>query len=187
MGRRFFTLSGVVLLGAAALAGCSSTSTSGSGTTTTSAASATSTTGAPSTTTTTAAPATTTTTGVAQNLPVTDAVRASLLAAIAASRNLPVSDYTGLTAGDTYYAYDNATGTYWAGAQAAPSPSSTPAQVSAQDDGAYVVASMPSGGSWTVTNTGMAGVGGTPCPVTVPAAVLALWGWPAGSCRPTNF
>ena len=35
------------------------------------------------------------------------------------------------------------------------------------------------------------GLAGTPegsaCPVTVPAAVLSLWGWPAGGCRPSTI
>jgi hypothetical protein len=65
-----------------------------------------------------------------------------------------------------------------------PSSSSTPAQVSVQDDGSYLIFTEPSGGSWSGQNVGLAGIGGTPCPVSVPAAILTLWGWPSGTCRP---
>jgi hypothetical protein len=49
----------------------------------------------------------------AENLVATPAVKAQLLAAGAELHKLPVSDYTGLTKGDTYYAYDAGTKTYW--------------------------------------------------------------------------
>jgi len=86
----------------------------------------------------------------------------------------------------TYYAYDAATKTYWAGFGLAPSSSSMPAQVANQDDGSYQVASMPSGGAWTAQLTGLGGVGGTPCPITPPADVLAAWNWAPGSCRASS-
>jgi hypothetical protein len=134
--------------------------------------------------TTTAVPPSTTTSLVTQNLVVTDAVRAALLAAGAALKGLPASDFTGLAPGLTYYAYDATTATYWAGAGLLPSPSSLQAQVSSQDDGGYLLFSMPAGGVWTAVNDGLGGIPGTACPVPVPAAILALWHWPSGTCNP---
>ncbi len=126
------------------------------------------------------------TTGGTNNLIITDAVRAQLLRAGAALNNLPAADFVGLVPGDSYYAYDGLTATYWAGAKLEPG-SSTKAQVSVQDDGAYVLFHRPGGGSWIAQDVGLAGVGGTRCPVVVPSAILALWNWSPGSCRPTSF
>jgi hypothetical protein len=171
----------IVVVGALALAGCSSETTnqaakSSSTVVTTSTIAPTTT--APSTT---GAPST-------SNLVVTDATRAALETAGAALNSLPASAYTGLRPGETYYAYDSATGTYWAGAGLIPSPSSTPAQVSTQDDGAYLLFDRPQGGPWKAYAVGLAGTAdGTACPVMVPDPILALWGWPAGSCRPATI
>jgi hypothetical protein len=130
----------------------------------------------------------------AQNLPVTDAVRAELVAARAAGLGIAPSSYTGLTPGDTYYAFDPSTGTYWAAAQMQVPDTNSPvgsdvykAQVASQDDGSYVLFAKTAGGTWTATNDGSAGPGTAPCPVPVPAAVLQAWGWPAGSCRPAHY
>ncbi|HEY5335563.1 MAG TPA: hypothetical protein VIJ71_06030 [Mycobacteriales bacterium] len=121
----------------------------------------------------------------ASNLTVTAAVRAALVAAIAAMHGLRSSDYEGLVEGRTYYAIDHTTGDYWAGAEPIPSASSYQAQVSSQDDGSYVVLTRTSGGSWHGYATGMTGVEpGSTCPVTVAAAVLAVWSWAIGSCAP---
>ncbi|HXQ18553.1 MAG TPA: hypothetical protein VN781_02890 [Acidimicrobiales bacterium] len=125
-----------------------------------------------------------TTTPITQNLAVTDGVRAALLQAGASLKGLPASDFTGLVSGRTYYAFDSATDTYWAAAGLAPSPSSIQAQVSSQDDGAYLLFSRPAGGAWTAVNDGLGGIAGTVCPAPVPAAVLTLWNWPSGSCSP---
>jgi len=133
-------------------------------------------------------PVTTTGTATAstavQNLAVTNALRAELLKAGAAIHSLPVTDYTGLAPGRTYYAYDPTTSTYWAGAALVPSTSSTPAQVSVQDDGSYLLFRRQAGGSWSVYSVGMTLIPGGKCPVTVPAAVLSAWGWAPGTCRP---
>jgi len=102
----------------------------------------------------------------------------------AAMNNVPVSGYTGLAPGQTYYAYDPATATYWAGAALVPSAASTPAQVSVQDDGSYILFSRSANGAWTGHPVGATGEPGTSCPVAIPATVVALWGWPAGSCKP---
>lgn len=175
----------LAVAGLAAIVGCGSNS----GTPATTTAGAPTTTGS-STTATATQPSTTPATGTtgssstAQNLLVTTALRAELLAAGAASHNLPVSAYTGLVPGRTYYAYDPATATYWAGAALVPSRSSVPAQVSVQDDGSYLLFSRTAGSSWQVESVGMTGIAGAKCPVAVPATVLAVWGWAPGTCRP---
>jgi len=125
-----------------------------------------------------------------QDLPVTDAVRTQLVAARAAQVGVPPSTYSGLAPGTTYYAFDRATGTYWAGAATALPATDAPvgsdlykAQVAGQDDGSYLLFSMPAGGAWTVTPVGMSGTV-SPCTVPVPPAVVQVWGWPHGACRP---
>ncbi|MFI5034895.1 MAG: hypothetical protein ACHQFZ_01665 [Acidimicrobiales bacterium] len=134
---------------------------------------------------TTTVPVTTTTVAVTRNLVVTPAVRQSLVAAGAALHKLPTSDYVGLRAGETYYAFDPATNTYYAAASLDPSPSSYPAQVGSQDDGAYNLFTRMTGvATWTVYNDGLGGVQGAICPVTLPASVLAVWSWKPHSCYP---
>jgi len=168
----------IIAAGAIGLAACSAGSTNH--------AAHSSTTSAPARTTTTVA--TTTSTPSATDLAVTDAIRSQLVAAGAALNSLSPSDYTGLRPGETYYAYDAATQTYWASAGLSPSPSSMPAQVAAQDDGAYLLFLRPQGGAWKAYDVGLAGTAeGSACPVTVPAPVLSLWGWIPGSCRPTTI
>jgi hypothetical protein len=122
----------------------------------------------------------------AQNLVVTATVRQSLLAAGAAMHHLPVSDYTGLRNGLTYYAYVPATNTYWAGAALIASTSSQQAQVGDQDDGAYLDFMRVGNGAWKVYPAGIPGSTNYSCAVTVPAAVVALWGWTAGTCHPRS-
>jgi hypothetical protein len=157
-----------VIVGAAMLAACGSSTPS----TTTSTTSSTSTT-------------TSTTVAGAENLGITPAVRASLLAAGAAWHSLPVSDYTGLQAGTAYYAYDPATSTYYAAAGLDASASSEPAQVGDQDDGAYLLFTEPSGSStWTVYGDGLGGAQGSTCPITLPAVILELWSWLPHTCYP---
>jgi hypothetical protein len=164
-----------------AVAGCSSASTGDSGTTTTSPSPA----GSGST-----HPASTTSgsSAPAINVPVTDPVRAQLLAAAAGLNHIPVAEFAGLAPGLTYYGLDKATNVYWAGARLVPAPTADPsnpsqAQVSSQDEGSYYVFQQPNGGQWTAYPAGNTGPG-TRCLVTVPPAVLAVWGWPADSCRP---
>ncbi len=183
----------VLVAGVALVAACSGKSSSSTGSTTTSStiASTTSSTGGatPSTsaTTTTAAPATSATTATgARNLTVTDALRKELVAAAAADKGLTPADFTGMTPGGTYYAHDNQTNVDWAAGSVVPSRSSERAMVSSQDDGAYQLFSRSPGGAWRVYEDGMGGVAGTPCPVQIPAAVLAVWGWAPGSCQPPS-
>ena len=131
--------------------------------------------------------ATTTGPGVT-NVVVTEQIRAQLIAAGAALNHLSLSDFTGLAPALTYYAYDTTTKTYWAGAGLVPSPTSTRAQVSTQDDGAYLLFERHAGGSWTAYAVGLAGTSqASACPVTVPSAILGLWNWPPASCRPAQI
>ena len=138
----------------------------------------------PSTTTPSTTTPSTTSPPTVQNLAISTAVRAQLVAAGAALNGLGPSDYTGLAVGSTYYAYDSATANYWAGASLVASSTSLRAQVSTQDDGSYLVFHRSSGGSWTAAAVGLAGIAGSTCPLVVPAPVLASWGWPAGGCHP---
>lgn len=122
--------------------------------------------------------------GAPQNLVVTDALRADLLKAGAASHQLPVFDYTGLAPGMTYYALDPATGISWAGAALVPGPGSIPAQVANQDDGAYLLFEKMPGGQWVANDDGYGALPGSGCPAPLPASVIALWQWDAATCHP---
>jgi len=133
-------------------------------------------------TTTTLAP----TGGKTVNLVVTSIVRQSLLDAAAAYHQLPASDYTGLRAHETYYAYDGATHRYYAAAGLVPSATSLKAQVGTQDDGAYNLFTRAAGTTkWTVYNDGLGGAEDSICPLALPAAILSVWGWKKGSCYPS--
>jgi hypothetical protein len=123
----------------------------------------------------------------AENLVLTDAIRARLVAAAAKLNSLPASAYVGLVHGESYYGFNPATNTYWAGGALDPSPSSQQAQVSVQDDGGYYIFQEPAGGSWTASSEGMAGIAGAVCSVHIPPALVALWHWPAGACHPTGI
>jgi hypothetical protein len=123
----------------------------------------------------------------AENLALTDPVRAQLVAAAARLNDLPASAYLGLVKGESYYGFDPATNTYWAGGALDPSPSSQQAQVSVQDDGGYYIFEKPAGGSWTASSEGMAGIEGATCSVHVPPALVALWHWPPGACHPAGI
>jgi len=140
----------------------------------------------PATATSPGPPANTSPTG-AENLALTDSVRAQLVAAAARLNGLPASAYLGLAKGESYYGFDPATSTYWAGGALNPSPSSERAQVSVQDDGGYYVFEEPAGGSWTASSEGMAGIEGAKCSVHIPPALVALWHWPAGACHPAGI
>jgi hypothetical protein len=171
------TLMGLFLAGATlALAACGSSSSGGSS--------------SPSTSTTpaTTMPGTTAAsqgaTSAAKNLVVNTSVRAQLLAAGAALHQLPVADYTGLVPKETYYAYDPATNTYWAGAGLVASKKSTKAQIGDQDDGAYLVFDRPAAGTWRAHDAGIPGDNHFTCSIVVPAGVLTVWHWTPGNCHP---
>ena len=140
---------------------------------------------APSTSTT---PATTmprtTAAASAKNLVVDNTVRAQLLAAGAALHKLPTTDYTGLVPKETYYAYNPATNTYWAGAGLVASKKSMQAQIGDQDDGAYLVFDRPATGTWRAHDAGIPGDSHFTCSIVVPAGVLTVWHWTAGTCHP---
>ena len=114
-------------------------------------------------------------------------IRAQLTAAAAKLNGLPASAYLGLVHGESYYGFDPASSTYWAGAALDPSPSSQRAQVSVQDDGGYYIFEKPAGRSWTAASEGLAGTGGATCSVHPPAALVTLWHWPAGACHPAGI
>jgi hypothetical protein len=125
-------------------------------------------------------------TGV-ENLVLTDAIRAQLVAAAAKLHGLPASAYVGLVPGESFYGFDPATNTYWAGGALDPSPSSQQAQVSVQDDGGYYIFQEPAGGSWTASAEGLAGIEGAKCSVQIPPALVALWHWAPGACHPAGI
>jgi hypothetical protein len=139
------------------------------------------------TTTKTTTPVITSTSAVTRNLVVTPSIRQSLLDAAAKYHSLPSSDYVGLDAGRSYYAFDPSTNTYYAAAGLNPSRKSMPAQVGTQDDGAYnLFTKLAGAATWTVYNDGLGGVQGTKCPIMIPAAVLSVWNWSANSCYPPS-
>ena len=178
-------LPGLLLLIAAslALAGCGGSRSSGSTKTVTNTVTVTqSTAGTGSST----AVSGQTTAAGAQNLVVTNAIRSQLLAAGAALHQLPVSDYTGLVKGTTYYALDPATGDHWAGAALIPSKSSQKAQIGNQDDGAYLVYRRTGSGPWKAWDAGIPGNSNFACAVTPPASVLKVWNWAPGTCHPRS-
>jgi hypothetical protein len=114
----------------------------------------------------------------AKNLVVTPAVRRSLLVAGARYHRLPAKDYVGLTKGMTYYAFDATSATYYASAGLDPSPNSLAAQVGAQDDGGYNLFVRREGATtWTVYNDGLGASPQARCPLSIPRAVLTVWGW----------
>ncbi len=127
----------------------------------------------------------TTASGV-QNLVVTNAIRSQLLAAGAALHQLPVSDYTGLVKGETYYALDPATRDHWAGAALVAAKSSQKAQIGNQDDGAYLVFRRTGSGPWKAWDAGIPGNSNFRCAVTPPAGVLGVWNWAPGTCHPRS-
>jgi hypothetical protein len=123
----------------------------------------------------------------AENLLLTDAIRAQLVAAAARLNRLPASAYLGLVHGESYYGFDPVTNAYWAGGALDPSPSSQQAQVSVQDDGGYYIFEEPAGGSWTASAEGLAGIDGATCSLHIPAALVALWHWQAAACHPAGI
>lgn len=185
-GRFFhFALVALLALVCGAAAGCGSSSSSGGST----AGRSTPVSSTPSTTTPPTSSGTTTSGGSASsatNLVATATVKSQLLAAGAKMHHLPVSDYSGLVKGITYYAYDPSTKTHWAGAGLIAKPGATQAQVGDQDDGAYLVYKQPTGAAWHAYPAGIPGSTQFTCMVTPPAAVDALWGWPAGTCHPPH-
>ena len=120
---------------------------------------------------------------MAQNLEVTSDLRSQLVKAGAAYHKLKVSDYTGLTSGVTYYAYDPTTATYWAGAQLVPGTTEL-AHVYSQDAGSYLLFGRRADTAWKVVGEGgNGGYDGETCSI-VPASVVGVWNWPSHACNP---
>ena len=174
----------------AVLAGCSSSGHKGAGTVTTS-------TSQPSQSVATIGPGaggpggsgsnTSSTTGAAalggapQNLVATADLKASLLAAFAAAKGDPQSDFSGPDKGTTYYALVPATGEYWALAHFTPTAAAGyQVDVGMQDGGAQgVFTKAPGSSTWSVKFGGFP----FPCPGgPVPDALVKLWGlsYPSG-------
>ena len=121
---------------------------------------------------------------VAKNLVVTPAIRHSLFVALAAFHQLPRKDYVRLDPGMTYYALDVTSKTYYAASGIVPSSKSLQAQVGAQDDGGYQLLTRAQDAKrWTIYDDGLGGGDGAKCPITIPSAVLAVWGW-TQKCAP---
>ncbi len=167
MPSRKITMVAGLITGTLALAGCSSSPSSPGSATNQN-------TTVPSTSSATA----TTVPKVVTNLLVTSALRTQLIALAGASDNLPVDDVV-MEPGLTYYAYDPTTSTYWAGAAFEPT-SNAPNQAAFQDAGAYFLFRRTATTSWKALTAGLAG---SPCP-DIPAAVVAIWNWTAGTCSP---
>jgi hypothetical protein len=168
----------VIVAAAMVMAACSSTSTSSSSTTATTAMS-----------TTTKAPATSTT--AAQNFTLSATTSAELLKALAIACHASPGDFSGFAPGTSYFAIDNATGTFWAAGQAVPTAAAAGgnAGVCVQDQGSYwIFYNLLGTTTWVPERAGYVGPGsGGTCPAQVPpAAVTNAWGWPAGACRPAS-
>jgi hypothetical protein len=120
------------------------------------------------------------------NLRATDAVRAELVEAAAATTNgIPASEFGGLRPGRTYYAYSLDSQTYWAAAGLMAGPSLR-SQVATQDAGSYYVFRRAEGESWQAFLDGMGVNRDHGCPAGLPASVQRLWQWPTGGCSPAQ-
>jgi hypothetical protein len=122
--------------------------------------------------------------GAVKNLIVSPVVRSELLVAYAAFRKIPTSDMRGLP-DSVYYAYQPATGTYWAKATYEPtSGDSLTVQVGFQDGGSDAFYKKTGSGPWEVT------IGGEPevCEELrfFPRQVLAAWALPISETPPAG-
>jgi hypothetical protein len=110
-----------------------------------------------------------------QNLVATAAVKASLTAAFAAEKKLPLDQLAGPQRGSLFYGYLPSTQTYWAVSHFSLVPSAPmPAQVGMQDGGGMGVFTRTASQAWTFVGSGF---GPTGCPPGVPAGLLSLWGF----------
>jgi hypothetical protein len=110
-----------------------------------------------------------------QNLAVTQAVRGQLLTAFAAYKKIPVSDINGSVPDSIYYGYDSSNGTYWAKGEYGPAAGVPLAvQVAFQDGGSIgMFKEKAAGGSWSVVNPGEPAYCGEA--LFFPAAALSAW------------
>jgi hypothetical protein len=110
-----------------------------------------------------------------QNLLVTSTVRSQLTAAYAALRKIPASDVSGTQPNSVYYAYDQATNTYWGKATFVPAKTDPQAVlVGFQDTASTGLFTKVGSGTWQVQE------GDATCLVLqfFPKAVLAAWALP---------
>jgi len=112
-----------------------------------------------------------------QNLLVGSAVRSQLTAAFEALKKISASDVSGTVPNSVYYAYDQATNTYWALARFLPSRSAPlDVVVGFQDGGGMGLFTKIGSGPWQVQ------LGGEPAVCAekrfFPKAVLAAWAIP---------
>jgi hypothetical protein len=94
-----------------------------------------------------------------------------------AYRQLLPSEVAGTVPGSVYYAYDPATGTYWALARFGPSPTDSPSvSVSFQDGGSLAFFRKAGTGAWQAQGGGVPAL----CPELkfFPAKVLKAWSLP---------
>jgi hypothetical protein len=122
------------------------------------------------------------------NLTVPDDVRAQLVQAGAVLTGRPAAEFTGLQPGETYYAYDPNSDTYWAAA-ALSGPKTFDAGVMLQDANSYMMF-RKSGqvGAWVPFRVGY-GPGALMPPdgdCQLPPAIHDLWQWPTGKCYPPS-
>lgn len=123
--------------------------------------------------------ATPTANGGIQNLVISSAGKSELTAAYAASIGVPISDVQGAgpLPGETYYAYEPTTNTYWAMAGFDASATAPPDAIGTfQDRGTEGLFKKVGAGAWQVSPTGDTNY----CGVLqfFPAAVLTAWALP---------
>jgi hypothetical protein len=118
------------------------------------------------------------------NLQVTDTVRAELVQAGAVLTGRPAAEFDGLAPGETYSAYDPATGMHWAAARL--QANTYDAGIMLQDQNSYMFFHQGSapGDTWIPIAAGFGPIpaGEVPCPM--PQPVRDVWQWPAGKCYP---
>ena len=116
--------------------------------------------------------------GGVQNLTVDDSIRKQLVTAVAPVHDAPVSDIASTAPGSVYYAYDPATGSYYAMARFVPAAGAPlQVQVSFQDGGAFGLFKKAGNGPWQAENGGFPNI----CAEVkfFPAPVLTAWNQPA--------
>jgi hypothetical protein len=116
-----------------------------------------------------------------QNLVVTASVLSELQAAYVAYMNFPPSDIAGTAPNGVYYAYDPATGTYWAMATFMPSTTASENTiVDMQDGGNTGMFTRTSEGAWQVVREGVP----PGCGILqfYPTTVITAWALPTPIC-----
>jgi len=119
------------------------------------------------------------------NMPLTDDVRAELVQAGAVLTGRSASEFTGLRAGKSYYAYVPAQDMYYAAA-ALDGAKTEIAAINLQDQNSYMMfrKAGDSGATWVPTATGFGPIAAGEAPCPIPQSVRDVWQWPAGKCYP---